>query len=361
MVIFRYIPEYDWIIASTSYLDEIFSPLKTIKDIIAVTTGLLIILVFILSLMINNTVVTPLKSLMARFESGASGNFSVRMPVNSKDEIGQLAQYFNDFMEKLEAYSASLKSEIKKHRQTEQFLKISEEKYRTILERMAEGYFEIDTAGGFLFLNRAMKGMLDISPDGYAGANIQSFLTGHGKDYFADFTGKIMDTGRPGQIDDIEILRDDGSACYVEISMSPVKKDCKSPVTGFSGVVRDVSERRKREQALRLSEEIFSKAFRNSPGGMFIAALKDTRLINVNDSFLKITGFTLFDLIGNSLSELNFFSSPARAEKFINAVRHGKRVKNMETGFFNAQGKKRTDCLPVRPFDNHHAHDETDD
>ncbi len=345
MVIFRYIPEYDWIIASTSYLDEIFSPLKTIRDIIAITTGLLIIFVFILSLMINHIVVSPLKSLMLRFESGASGNLSVRMPVESEDEIGQLAQYFNDFMEKLEAYSTSLESEIEKHRQTEQFLKISEEKYRTILERMAEGYFEIDTAGCFLFFNRAMKNMLGLAHTTPSGLRIQSFLKSTDQTEFADFFRKIMDTGKPGQISDIELLKNGESACYVEISMSPVRQGDKDLITGFSGVVRDISERRKREQALRLSEEIFSKAFRNSPGGMFIATLKDTRLINVNDSFLKITGFTLFDLIGNNLSELKFFSSPARAGKFINAVRHGNRVKNMETGFFNAQGEKRTGVI----------------
>ena len=144
MVIFNYIPEYDWIIASASYLDEIYAPLKTIRQIIMTTVLLIIALVFLTSFWINNIIITPLKSLMNHLAVGASGNLANRMPVKSTDEIGQLAGYFNNFMDRLEKYSNSLKLEINQHRKTEKALRISEGKYRTILEQMAEGYFEVD-------------------------------------------------------------------------------------------------------------------------------------------------------------------------------------------------------------------------
>jgi len=97
---------------------------------------------------------------MNRLSAGASGNLAGRMKVSSTDEIGQLAGYFNIFMEKLETYSTSLKAEINQHQKTEEALWISEEKYRRILERMEEGYFEVDFSGQFTFFNLSMETLL---------------------------------------------------------------------------------------------------------------------------------------------------------------------------------------------------------
>jgi len=344
IVIFNYIPEYDWIVASASYLDEMFSPLKTIRDIIAITIGLIIVLVSATSLMINNTVINPLKSLMDRFARGASGNLTVRMPVESKDEIGQLAQYFNNFMEKLEVYSSSLESEIRRHQQTELSLRISEEKYRTILERMEEGYFEIDLKGTFTFCNHSMEKMLGVRHKTLLEKPIQTFLNSKNHKKISSIFDRIKHSGIAMQTSELDFIRPDGSFCSVETSVSLVKDPDHFP-KGFSGVVRDVSERKKSEKALRLSEEMFSKAFRSSPSGMFIAALKDFRIINVNDSFLKITRYSLFELIGKELMALKFFISPARGKKIIETIQKKGRLQNTEIGFLNAMGKKRTGVI----------------
>jgi len=119
IVLFNYIPEYDWIVACSSYLDEMYAPLNTIRNIILLTVCLILALVFITSLWINSSVLLPLRHLMNRFALGASGDLAVRMPVTSKDEIGQLAVFFNKFMETLEIYHANLNAEIEKQKQIE--------------------------------------------------------------------------------------------------------------------------------------------------------------------------------------------------------------------------------------------------
>ncbi len=128
MVIFRYIPEYDWIVASASYLDEIFAPLKTIRNIILSIVFLTCVLVFSTSLWINATVISPLQILMNRFALGASGNFNIRMPVESTDEIGQLADYFNKFMDRLNRY-------VDEQKKSEKALRFLEREILTISER----------------------------------------------------------------------------------------------------------------------------------------------------------------------------------------------------------------------------------
>ncbi len=57
------------------------------------------------------------------------GDFTVRAEVNSRDELGQLASYFNSFMERLEDYDKSLRTEILDRNQAEEALRVSEEMF----------------------------------------------------------------------------------------------------------------------------------------------------------------------------------------------------------------------------------------
>ncbi|WDP90921.1 MAG: cache domain-containing protein [Desulfobacter sp.] len=223
LVIFNHIPEYDWIVSSATYLDEIYAPLETVKSVITAIVVLIALMVFAVSLWINASVVKPLRALMTRFDQGASGNFNVRMPVRSRDEIGQLAGYFNRFMDRLESKGKALREEI--------------------------------------------------------------------------------------------------------------------------------AQRKQNELALRLSEEMFSKAFRSSPSGMFILSLDSGKLINVNDSFLSITGRRLMDLIGRELLGLHFFAHREEGRALFRDVRDRKPVQNREIRFLTAEGDRRRGLVSGEKLD----------
>ena len=111
LVIFNHIPEFDWFVASSCYLDEVYAPLDSLRNIVlAIAVGTLI-LAFPITLVISASITRPLRTLMDRFRAGAAGDMSVRMDIGSRDEIGHLAGYFNDFMDKL-ALSQRLEQEI---------------------------------------------------------------------------------------------------------------------------------------------------------------------------------------------------------------------------------------------------------
>jgi PAS domain S-box-containing protein len=141
LVIFNYIPEYDWIVSSASYLDEIYAPLNTVKKIIIGIVGLIFVLIIGTSLWVNRSVITPLQALMKRFDQGAAGDFTVRMPVASTDEIGQLAGYFNRFMEKLNLSRQNLESEIAQRKKNEHALGLSEEMFSRAFHSNPAGMF----------------------------------------------------------------------------------------------------------------------------------------------------------------------------------------------------------------------------
>jgi len=137
LVIFNWIPEYNWIVASSSYQDEFYAPLRTIRSFMFTIVVFLLVLSLWISFRISFSITNPLKELMTHFSSRAVGDFTTRIRQQSKDEVGQLSHYFNLFMERLEVYSHDLKKEIHERELVEkEVMNISEEERRKISQEL---------------------------------------------------------------------------------------------------------------------------------------------------------------------------------------------------------------------------------
>mgnify|MGYP006278503079 CR=1 FL=1 len=155
LVMFNYIPDYDWLVASSSYLDEFYRPLHTIRYLMLLTFAITLFLIIALTFRLSASITKPLKKLMNHFHQVGETSFTTRMQWDSKDEIGQLASYFNDFMDQLERYSNSLKQEIQSRRKVETDLRISEERYRSVTEATPDPIVVYSMKGEVIFLNPA--------------------------------------------------------------------------------------------------------------------------------------------------------------------------------------------------------------
>lgn len=120
IVIYNYIEEFDWIVASTSYIDEFYAPLTSARNVFFVTIIAVLFLVLLATFAISKGITRPLQDLESKLAQGAEGNLTGRMDVRSTDEIGNLARYFNDFMEKLELSKKNLQQEIDERNRTEE-------------------------------------------------------------------------------------------------------------------------------------------------------------------------------------------------------------------------------------------------
>jgi PAS domain S-box-containing protein len=129
LVIFNFIPQFQWIVASSSYLDEFFAPLRTIRKFMLWAMAAALLLLLPLTLVISRTITAPLQELMASFAKPPDGDFTTRITKPYSGETGELACYFNQFMERLENYSNELKREIEVRARAQKALRQSEEMF----------------------------------------------------------------------------------------------------------------------------------------------------------------------------------------------------------------------------------------
>jgi diguanylate cyclase (GGDEF)-like protein/PAS domain S-box-containing protein len=152
-------------------------------------------------------------------------------------------------------------NDITEHKQAEEALHESEKRYRTILENIQEGYFEIDLAGNFTFFNDSMCRIFGYSKEKLMGMNNRQYTDEEtAKKVFQEFN-KVYNTREPIEGVDWQIIGKDGDKRDIEASVSLLQDSSGKP-TGFRGILRDVTNRKKADsqreamlEALRDSEK----------------------------------------------------------------------------------------------------------
>ncbi|BBO87931.1 cache domain-containing protein [Desulfosarcina ovata] len=176
MVIFNHIPEYDWIVASSSYLDEFYDPLRTIRNLIIATAIMTFMLVLPISFRIGASITDPLKKLMHHFDRMIVGDFSARMVSGSRDEIGQLATYYNRFADEIERYRDNLEKQMDRRRSVEAALRESEARYRSVMEAAPDPIVIYDPVGLVTYFNPAFTRIFGWSLDECLGKKMDHFV-----------------------------------------------------------------------------------------------------------------------------------------------------------------------------------------
>jgi diguanylate cyclase (GGDEF)-like protein/PAS domain S-box-containing protein len=101
----------------------------------------------------------------------------------------------------------------------------------------------------------------------------------------------------------------------------------------------DVTERKSTEDALRLSEEKFFKAFHSSPDAILISRLSDGKLVEVNEGFSHLTGYSREEVLKSSTINLNIWVNPQDRDGYIAALLESQRVCNFEYEFRKKSGE----------------------
>ena len=171
-------------------------------------------------------------------------------------------------------YKGTIK-DFTERKQAEEALRQSEEKYRTILENIREGYYEVDLAGNFTFVNDSMCQIHGYPREEFIGMNDRQFMDKENAKKVLEAFNKVYRTGESSSVCDYELIRKDRVKRNAEVSMS-LRKDPSGKPIGFRGILRDVTDlRRAYEEMKRMVEHIRNAGFQISTSSAQIRAASE--------------------------------------------------------------------------------------
>jgi PAS domain S-box-containing protein len=194
-------------------------------------------------------------------------------------------------------------SDITEQKQAQEALRQSEERFRFLFENAPEAIF-IQSQGRFVYLNSAMVKLLGASKaEELLG---REFVERIAPEYHEAIRQRIRsqrETGKPAPLMEQEYLRLDGSRISVETTAVAIRFQDSDAHMVF---VRDITERKKTEEALRHEQELTSRIMETSPVGI-IATNWRGEITFANACAEKILGLTRDDAAGRMYNAPNWY------------------------------------------------------
>lgn len=186
--------------------------------------------------------------------------------------------------------------DISERKKAEETIRQSEEKYRTILETIEDGYFETDLEGKLTFFNDALAKGLGYHREELTAMPFTKYIPAERLESHANIFKKVYATGQANPRAGWEIICKDGSLHYHEGSVSPIR-DADNKIIGFRGLSRDLSDKKKAEEALRQSEEKYRTILETMIESYFEVDLSGD-ITFFNDALAKTLGYEKDELVG---------------------------------------------------------------
>ncbi len=236
----------------------------------------------------------------------------------------------------------------KKNQRLEESLRIlssTSSRYQVLVENAADAIFLGNPQGDIIEANQSALKLCGYSKDELIGMNIGELFSVTEKERIP----LRFDLLRAGQTVLAERLltRKDRTTVAIQMNSSIL------PDGTFHSFMRDISERKKMEDALRLSEEKFSRAFKLSPDAININSLDDGVYLEINQGFTNITGWTEEEVIGkSSLSpELNIWYHKKDRDALIELLRRDGEVSGFIAKFQTRHGRIIYGMMSARVID----------
>jgi len=228
-------------------------------------------------------------------------------------------------------------TDITGHKQAEEALEKSEQKYRQLIESLHEGIWVIDEHACTTFVNQRMAEMLGYTVDEMVGKHLFTFMD----DENIETCKHYLERRRQGikEQHDFEFLRKDRTRMYTAIETSPITDECGNYRGAIAGII-DITERRKAENLLRESEEMYRKLVETSPDAVAVSDLEG-HIMYVSQRTVELHGFEHADeLVGKDLSSLIVSEERERAMVNLEKVLREGVVRNTECTMVKKDGSR---------------------
>jgi PAS domain S-box-containing protein len=278
-----YYAPWDWVIGVGVHEDELHSYRAILSGGRNRMTGVMgaagiaiTLLIGLLGVLIAWTITRHIRQMTRAAETIILGDLSQMVDAGSRDEVGTLARTFNMMTERL--------------RETMAGLSLSERKYREIFENAVEGLFQTDLEGRILSASPSMARILGYDSPGHLMASVS--------DLRSQFS---LDGGDPDNVLDAvlkrgEIVghecrcgRGDGQRIWVSLS-ARIGRGEEGTSAFLEGFLVDISDRKRAEEEMRLSEGKYRSIFENSVEGIF-RSTPEGRFLSINPAGVRMFGY----------------------------------------------------------------------
>jgi PAS domain S-box-containing protein len=208
-------------------------------------------------------------------------------------------------------------------------LRDSEEKTRKMFESVTDSISVIDLSGIITEVNQRTVEIHGFSSkEEILGRNAFDLVAPRDHKKIGKNMRKAV---KQGTIRGVEytLLRADGSEFPGELSTSALL-DASGKVFGLVTIARDITDRKQAEEALRESEEKFSKVFSSSGNAICIISFKDGKFIEANESFTRFTGYTREEVVGHSTADFNLWVNKEELQQWIGTLQETGHAYNVE-------------------------------
>jgi PAS domain S-box-containing protein len=249
--------------------------------------------------------------------------------------------------------AVGLLRDITERKQAEEALKESKERLANIIDFLPDATFVINNEGEVIAWNKAMEEM--------TGVNASDMLGKCNYEYALPFYGErrliLIDLVRDPQEETLsKYTRVAKRASEIEgdaympalragktylYGTASVLRDSSGNIVGAIESIRDITERKLAEDALRESEERFSRFFRASSTGTSITSLSDGQFVDINDAHLAFLGYTRDEVIGQNPLNLGIWANPEERVKMVEILQRQGRILDFETQFRRKSGEIR--------------------
>ena len=242
-------------------------------------------------------------------------------------------------------------SDLIEHKKINEAIKAERQLLENVLRQLPEGVIIVEAPSGKLILaNKQFEkiwGRHDFVPSGTLRDYDQH------KAFHSDGTPyrpndrpliRTITAGETIEQEEIQFQRGDGSLGWMSISSSPILDLNKNIIAGVA-ICQDITQKRLSEEKLRESEQRYKTAFRTSPSILVISSLKDGHILEANDAFIKLMGYSKDEIPTLNCIQAGIWTDTEQRNKLVDLLKKQGYAKNMEAVFRTKNGEYKTILL----------------
>jgi PAS domain S-box-containing protein len=300
-------------------------------------------------ILLEHRLVRPLQRLGIGAERLADRQLDVPFTWSRLDEIGMLSRRMEDtrislrrLFEELDHKNQELESDIDKRKRVEQELHEREERYRALVEQSPIAIIEWDSNFKVIEWNTAAERIFGYPRERAIGRHAGFILPHASRESLAAVFGPLG-SGSSASRNISQNLRADGQLITCQWSHTHIADEA-GHADRLLSIAEDITEKRRAEEALTLSEAKFAGAFQCNPDAIAITRMSDGVLIDVNQTFADITGYTREESMGKTSVDLRIWVKPERRKALLHELSKTRMARNFEWDLRTKHGKIRT-CM----------------